>query len=84
MIIDVIADSEKGAYEYHYRDYYAVVEHDSNKKTLTCKSPLQVLDFTCVSLEKIDSYGITLKGLTVVASGTGIAPESRIIRITFR
>lgn len=84
MIIDIIADSERGAYEYHARIYAPVVDYNCEQKKLSIEHPsLDIpLFFVNVNLYSVEGGAVTLKGLAPVASGTGEAPKSRIIRIS--
>lgn len=84
MIIDIFADSERGAYEYHTRIYAPAVDYNCEQKKLSIQHPsLDIpLFFVNVNLYSVEGGTVTLKGLTTVASGTGEAPKSRIIKIS--
>jgi hypothetical protein len=84
MIIDIIADSERGAYEYHSRIAAPTIEYSSEQKKLSIHHPMfdSPMIFIGVNLHQIKDEAVFLKGLTAVASGTGEAPKSRIIRIS--
>jgi hypothetical protein len=90
MQVDIIADGPRGAFEFHQRFFtsHEDVQYDEYTKRLTIKLPpindTQVLEFGAVTFHEALYDGVRLKGLTMTQSGSGMAPEVRIIQFTYR
>ena len=84
MIVDIIDDSKQGGLSYHRRGYIFRTMYDYNNKRLKLEfSNDDIVEFMSVALHDVQTDSVTFKGLTIPASGSGLAPQSRIINMTF-